>query len=120
MKVYRLLTRMTAVTAAMMMAAGTSALAHSELLVRMNAIKGPVPEIVEFTGHEPVVENGVVLVPARYLADVSGMFASWDQPSQTATITLYSCAWGENSVERYAASMMDSVDTYGLELEPYN
>ena len=46
MKVYRLLTRMTAVTAAMMMAAGTSALAHSELLVRMNAIKGPVPEIV--------------------------------------------------------------------------
>ena len=120
MKVYRLLTRMTAVTAAMMMAAGTGVSANSELLVRMNAIKGPVPEIVEFAGHEPVVENGVVLVPARYLADVSGMFASWDQPSQTATITLYSCAWGENSVERYAASMMDSVDTYGLEIEPYN
>lgn len=119
MKVYRLLTRIGAVSAALITAVTATASA-SGLAVRMNAMKSGASELTDFGAVAPVTENGVTLVSARGLADASGMFISWDQPTQTATIALYSCPWGENAVERYAARVMDKVDTYGLELEPYN
>ena len=119
MKVYKNLARIIAVAAAICSMA-TSVSAHSQYLIMMNALRGPVPEIVDFTAHAPVLKDNDLLVPVRPLADEAGMFASWDQPTQTATITLYSCEWGENQVERHAAQLMSGVNTYGLDITPYS
>lgn len=118
MKIYKLLTRTLIAASVASAAAGTAASAHSDLLVKMNALKGAAPEIVEFADNMPASSDGTTLVSARSLAEASGMFAGWDQPSQTASITLYACEWGENGVERYAAALLNSADTYGLELTP--
>ncbi len=119
MKVYRNLARITAVAAAVCSFV-SSASAHSDYLIMVEALRSPVPEIVDFTAHAPVETGNDLLVPIRPLADEAGMFASWDQPTQTATITLYSCAWGENKVERHAAELMADVNTYGLDISPYS
>ncbi len=118
MKVYKNLARIVAAVAAI--CSVTSASAHSQYLIMMNALRSPMPEIVDFTAHAPMVKDNDLLVPVRPLADEAGMFASWDQPTQTATITLYSCAWGENQVERHAAALMAGVNTYGLDITPYS
>jgi len=119
MRIYKSLIRIVAVSAALCTTL-TSASAHSQYLIMMNALRSPMPEIVDFTAHAPVLKDNDLLVPVRPLADEAGMFASWDQPTQTATITLYSCAWGENQVERHAAVLMDNVNTYGLDVTPYS
>lgn len=119
MKIYKNLARITAVAAAFTTIA-TSVSAHSDFLIMMDALRSPVPEIVDFSSHAPVRTDSDLLVPIRPLASEAGMFASWDQPTQTATITLYSCAWGENKVERHAAELMSNVNTYGLDISPYS
>lgn len=119
MKIYKNLARITAVAAAFTTIA-TSVSAHSDFLIMMDALRSPVPEIVDFSSHTPVVTGTDLLVPIRPLANEAGMFTSWDQPTQTATITLYSCAWGENKVERHAAELMNNVNTYGLDISPYS
>jgi 3D (Asp-Asp-Asp) domain-containing protein len=119
MKVYKNLARIAAVAAAAC-SVTVSVSAHSDYLIKVNALTGPTPSIVDFSGHDPVITDTDSLVPVRQLAQETGMFASWDQPTQTATITLYSCAWGENQVERYASELMGQVNTYGLDVTPYS
>ncbi len=119
MKIYKNLARITAV-AAVFTTFATSVNAHSDFLIMMDALRSPLPEIVDFSAHAPVVTESDLLVPIRPLANEAGMFTSWDQPTKTATITLYSCAWGENKVERHAAELMSNVNTYGLDISPYS
>lgn len=94
--------------------------AHSDFLLKLDALKNPTPTILDLSEHEPVITESDSLVPVRPLADGTGMTASWDQPTQTATITLYSCAWSDYSIERYASQLMEKANTYGLDVTPYS
>ncbi len=123
MKIYKNLARICMSAAAVCTLAASLTVqvsAHSDFLLKVQSLAAPTPSILDFGVHTPVMTADDSLVPVRTLADGVGMTASWDQPSQTATMTLYSCAWADANVERYAAKLMDSVDTYGLDVEPYS
>lgn len=123
MKIYKNLARICVSAAAVCTLAASltaPASAHSDFLLKVDALADPTPSIMDFGVHTPVMTADDSLVPVRTLADGAGMTASWDQPSQTATMTLYSCAWAEANVERYASKLMDSVDTFGLDVQPYS
>ena len=94
--------------------------AHSDFLLKLQALKSPMPTILDLGEHKPVITENDSLVPIRLLAEGAGMTASWDQPTQTATMTLYSCAWSDYSIERYASQLMEKVNTYGLDVTPYS
>ena len=119
MKLYKNLARIGA-AAAVICSMAMPASAHSDFLLKLDALKSPTPAILDLSSHEPVMTGNDSLVPIRPLADGTGMTASWDQPTQTATITLYSCAWAEYNIERYASKLMDKVNTYGLDVTPYS
>ena len=119
MKIYKNLARITAAAAAICSMA-MPASAYSDYMLRVDSLKGPVSVIVDFSSQSPVRTENDSLVPVRPLAESAGMQASWDQPTQTATITLYSCAWADYNVERYASKLMDNVNTYGLDVTAYS
>lgn len=119
MKLYKNLARIGA-AAAVICTMAMPASAHSDFILKLDALKSPTPAIVDLSSHEPVITENDSLVPIRPLADGAGMTASWDQPTQTATITLYSCAWADYNIERYASKLMDNVNTYGLDVTPYS
>lgn len=114
--IYKNLARITA--AAAVLSISVSAYAHSEYLITMNALSSNIPAMVDLD--KPVITETDALVPIRPLAEEAGMFTSWDQSTQTATITLYSCAWADNRIERHAAELMESANTYGLDITPYS
>jgi len=103
-----------------MSAFAVQASAYTDYIVKLDALTGPTPSIVDLGSHSPVITDNDSLVPVRPLAEGAGMTASWDQPTQTATMTLYSCAWADNNVERYASKLMDKVNTYGLDVTAYS
>ena len=119
MKLYKNLARIGA-AAAVICTMAMPASAHSDFLLKLDALKSPTPAILDFSSHEPVMTENDSLVPIRPLADGAGMTASWDQPTQTATITLYSCAWADYNIERCASKLMDNINTYGLDVTPYS
>jgi 3D (Asp-Asp-Asp) domain-containing protein len=119
MKVYKNLARAAAAVLALS-SLTMPASAYSDFILTLNALTGPTPSIVDLGSHSPVITENDSLVPIRPLAEGAGMTASWDQPTQTATMTLYSCSWADNNVERYAAKLMDDVYTYGLDVDAYS
>lgn len=116
MKIYKNQARLIAAAAVLTMSVTASA--ASDYMVTMNTLKSSIPQILDFG--KSVITDTDTLVPARPLAERAGMYIDWEQASQTATITLYSCAWGENKIERHASELMDSVNTYGLDVSPYS
>lgn len=42
--------------------------------------------LVQFPDQEPVIENGVTLVPIRPIAEALGLDVTWDEPSQLVTL----------------------------------
>lgn len=118
-KIYKNLARIGA-AAAVICSMSMPVSAHSDFLLKLNALKNPMPTILDLSEHEPVITDSDSLVPIRPLADGAGMTASWNQPTQTATITLYSCAWSDYSIERYASKLMEKANTYGIDVTPYS
>lgn len=118
-KIYRNLARI-GTAAAVICSMAMPVSAHSDFLLKLGALTGPTPTILDLSAQKPVITESDSLVPIRPLAEGAGMRASWDQPTQTATMTLYSCAWSDYNVERYASQLMEKANTYGLDVTPYS
>lgn len=118
-KIYRNLARI-GTAAAVICSMAMPVSAHSDFLLKFAALTNPTPTILDLGEHKPMITESDSLVPIRPLAEGAGMMASWDQPTQTATMTLYSCAWSDYSVERYASQLMEQANTYGLDVTPYS
>lgn len=104
---------------AVMLAAGTvSTYAYSDITVKLDALTGKAPEIVNFMDYEPIQKNSTTLAPVRTLAEAAGMDIEWNQQLQNAIITLNADSSSDKPIEVYASKVINKVQGYGLELEP--
>lgn len=113
-----------ALMAAAFLTAGTlsvSAAYDIDITVRLDGLVNGEAEIVNFDSFRPIQIDNSTFVPARAVAEAAGMTVEWDQPSQTALITLNTNKYSEMPVERYGAELIDMVGGYdGLDLTPVN
>lgn len=100
--------------------AGTLGVAYADedIVVRMNSIVSDGSEYVDFGGMKPIQIDNRTLTPARDMAEAAGMEVEWDQPTQTALLTLKADANSDKPIERYAASMINQIKGFGLDLTP--
>ena len=104
---------------AVILAVGTvSAHAYSDITVKLDALTGKAPEIVNFMDYEPIQHNSTTLAPVRTLAESAGMEVEWNQELQTANIRLSADKDSYKPVEVYAAKVIDKIQGYGLDLTP--
>lgn len=97
---------------------GVTANAQPDISVKMYSIASNNTEYVSFTKMKPMQIDSRTLTPARDMAQAAGMTVEWDQPTQTALLTLKADANSDKPVERYAAELISKVKGYGLDLTP--
>lgn len=102
------------------MAAGGfgAAYADEDISVRMDAVVSGGSEYVTFGEVKPMQIENRTLIPARAMAEAAGMEVTWDQPTQTALLTLRADKNSDKPIERYAAELFDGISGFGLDLEP--
>lgn len=112
----------TLITAAIMAAGAVSVSAayDIDITLRLDGLVNGNAKIVSFDSFRPIQIDNSTFVPARTVAEAAGMTVEWDQPSQTALITLNANANSEMPVERYGAELINQIGGYGLDLEPVN
>lgn len=113
----------TAIITAAFMTAGAisvSAAYDVDITVRLDGLVNGEASIVSFDSFRPIQIDSSTFVPARAVAEAAGMTVEWDQPTQTALITLNADANSDKPVERYGAELISQVGGYGLDLEPVN
>ena len=62
--------------------------ADGDISVRMNGIVSNDVSYINFTDTKPIQIDNRTLTPARAMAEAAGMEVEWDQPTQTALLTL--------------------------------
>ena len=77
-----------ALSSALILPCAMTARADGEISVRMKGIVSNGTDYVEFGDVAPFQVDNRTLTPARYMAEGAGMEVEWDQPSQTAILTL--------------------------------
>lgn len=111
-----------AVAAAFMsiLVAGTfcEAYADADISVRMDGVISAYSEYVNFMEVKPTQIDSRTLVPARDMAEAAGMVVEWDQPTQTALLTLKADAYSAKPIERFAAEAISKINGFGLNLTP--
>ena len=111
-----------AVTAAMLTVSLVGSLgvayADEDISVRMDAVISEGSEYVSFGDVKPMQIDNRTLIPARDMAEAAGMEVTWDQPTQTALLTLTADAYSDKPIERYAAKMINQIKGFGLGLTP--
>lgn len=113
----------TAIITAVFMAAGALSAAAAydvDITVKLDGLVSGEAHVVSFDSFRPIQIDSSTFVPARAVAEAAGMTVEWDQPTQTALITLKTDANSEKPVERYGAELISQVGGYGLDLEPVN
>lgn len=92
--------------------------ADDDISVRMDAIVSDGTDYVAFDEVKPFQLDNRTLLPARAMAESAGMEVSWDQPTQTAILTLTPNADSDKPIERFAAEAISKVNGFGLNLVP--
>ena len=92
--------------------------ADDEISVRMDAVVSDGTDYVPFDDVQPIQLDNRTLIPARAMAESAGMEVGWDQPTQTAILTLTPNAGSDKPIERFAAEAISKVNGFGLELAP--
>lgn len=104
--------------AALLMFIGTAANAESDISVKMYSVASNTTDYVAFSKMKPIQIDSRTLTPARDMAQAAGMTVEWDQPTQTALLTLKADSNSDKPIERYAAELISKVKGYGLDLTP--
>lgn len=107
-----------AVLCAALMGAASAAFADADIKVRMDSVASDYSEYVNFSETKPTQIDSRTLTPARAMAEAAGMSVDWDQPTQTAILTLKADAFSDKPIERFAAEVISQVSGYGLDLTP--
>lgn len=107
-----------AAVCAALFAAYAGASAEADIRVRMDAVISENSVYVSFDPVKPTQLDSRTLTPARSMAEAAGMSVEWDQPTQTALLTLKADASSDKPVERFAAEAISMVDGFGLNLTP--
>ncbi len=108
----------TAFFCAAVLGAAPAASADADIKVRMDSVASNVSEYVNFSEIKPTQIDSRTLTPARAMAEAAGMTVDWDQPTQTAILTLRADAFSDKPIERFAAEVISQVSGYGLDLTP--
>lgn len=96
----------------------TSVLADDDINVRMNGIVSDDVSYINFTDTKPIQIDNRTLTPARAMAEAAGMEVEWDQPTQTALLTLKADSDSDRPIERFAAEAISKISGFGLDLTP--
>lgn len=113
----------TAIAAVLMLtgAISVSAAYDIDITVRLDGLVNGEVKTVNFDTFRPIQIDSSTFVPARAVAEAAGMTVEWDQPTQTALITLNADENSDMPVERYGAELINMIGGYdGLDLEPVN
>ena len=73
---------------------------------------------INFTDTKPIQIDNRTLTPARAMAEAAGMEVEWDQPTQTALLTLKADANSDRPIERFASEAINKIDGLGLDMTP--
>lgn len=92
--------------------------ADADISVRMDAVTSDDSAYVNFTEVKPMQIDDRTLVPARDMAEAAGMEVVWDQPTQTAILTLKADSSSDRPIERFAAQAINQIRGFGLNLKP--
>lgn len=92
--------------------------ADYEISVRMDGIISDDSHYVTFTRMNPIQIDSRTLTPARDMAESAGMQVEWDQPTQTAILTLNADENSDKPIERFAAEAISQIHGFGLDLTP--
>ncbi len=95
-----------------------AAYADEDISVRMDAVISDGSEYVSFGDVKPMQIDNRTLIPARDMAEAAGMEVTWDQPTQTALLTLTADAYSDKPIERYAAELISHIEGFGLDIVP--
>lgn len=110
-----------ALAAAFAAAGAVSAAAYEvDIKVGLDGLVNGYSQMVNFDSFRPIQIDSSTFVPARTVAEAAGMTVEWDQPTQTALITLHADSYSDKPVERYGAELINQIGGYGLDLEPLN
>lgn len=92
--------------------------AQAAVTVKVNNIISQDSELVSFDGDaRPIVVNDTTLVPARVLAEHTGMEVEWDQAKQTAIISI-AIDGKDTPIAQFAKKQIEKLDGYGLGVLP--
>ncbi|MCI8521090.1 MAG: hypothetical protein HFE51_02170 [Clostridia bacterium] len=94
--------------------------ADDDISVRMDGVISEGSDYVPFDDVKPIQLDSRTLIPARAMAEAAGMEVTWDQPTQTAILTLTPNADSDKPIERFAAEAISKVNGFGLEMTPKN
>lgn len=94
------------------------AYADADISVRMDGVISGGSDYVSFGDVKPMQIDNRTLIPARDMAEAAGMEVTWDQPTQTALLTLTADAYSDKPIERYAAEVIGQIKGFGLDLTP--
>lgn len=89
-----------------------------EINIQLDGFVSRQVERVWFSGVKPMQIDSVTYVPIRAFAEAAGMEVTWDQPTQTALITLRTNSNSDKPIEKYASELIDQIGGYGLDLTP--
>ena len=78
--------------------------ADDDISVRMNGIVSNDVSYINFTDTKPIQIDNRTLTPARAMAEAAGMEVEWDQPTQTALLTLKADANSDRKSTRLNSS----------------
>ena len=92
--------------------------ADGDISVRMNGIVSNDVSYINFTDTKPIQIDNRTLTPARAMAEAAGMEVEWDQPTQTALLTLKADANSDRPIERFASEAINKIDGLGLDMTP--
>lgn len=95
-----------------------TAYADVDISVRMDAVISAESVYVNFADVKPMQIDDRTLVPARDMAEAAGLKVDWDQPTQTAILTLKADASSEKPIERFAAQAINQIDGFVMDLTP--
>ncbi len=110
-----------AVTAVCAVIAGTCPIASADnydVNIQLDGFTSRQVSKVQFGEVKPILADDVTYVPVRAFAESAGMEISWDQPTQTAIITLHANKSSDKPIEKYASELINQVGGYGLDLKP--
>ena len=92
--------------------------ADGDISVRMNGIVSNDVSYINFTDTKPIQIDNRTLTPARAMAEAAGMEVEWDQPTQTALLTLKADVNSDRPIERFASEAINKIDGLGLDMTP--
>ena len=92
--------------------------ADGDISVRMNGIVSNDVNYINFADTPPIQIDNRTLTPARAMAEAAGMEVEWDQPTQTALLTLKADANSDRPIERFASEAINKIDGLGLDMTP--